>query len=319
MITLSRLSAPRFWLVLATLAFIGAVIPSGFWLLATSLNQEDVLAAADWTRCVLLVVGVTAVAAYFSPAIRAVLVSKTLVFILPFVSILLFMLFKRSAGDENELYLAVVREDSVVEYATAALFLISTPIFMLGAAASWKCRLTGAAIFQVATAALMMFMGLEEISYGQRIFGIETPQEIASDNTQGELNLHNLSSLKWIMQDLAPGWIIQWGVLGWLALIVLRLAFDQRSTVLRTAELMLPPWYVFPYFIPFGLWAYHSFWGIWTSAIWQDQEITEMYLALAFLAFSLASAHRLAEWRASDQAPAGQESGVEVATGGRSN
>ena len=39
----------------------------------------------------------------------------------------------------------------------------------------------------------MPFFGAgEEISWGQRIFGIETPEAFAEHNRQGETNLHNL-------------------------------------------------------------------------------------------------------------------------------
>jgi hypothetical protein len=40
------------------------------------------------------------------------------------------------------------------------------------------------------------FMGGEEISWGQRIFHIQEPASLASANTQGELNLHNLAALQ---------------------------------------------------------------------------------------------------------------------------
>ena len=39
---------------------------------------------------------------------------------------------------------------------------------------------------------LFFFGGGEEISWGQRIFNIAEPQTLAQQNTQGELNIHNL-------------------------------------------------------------------------------------------------------------------------------
>ncbi|GAB4399852.1 MAG: hypothetical protein OHK003_24770 [Anaerolineales bacterium] len=42
--------------------------------------------------------------------------------------------------------------------------------------------------------AFLYFFGAgEEISWGQRIFGIEEPASLAEQNTQGELNIHNLA------------------------------------------------------------------------------------------------------------------------------
>ena len=39
----------------------------------------------------------------------------------------------------------------------------------------------------------MFFAGMEEISWGQRIFGIETPEFLARYNRQGEIGLHNIA------------------------------------------------------------------------------------------------------------------------------
>src|SRR5215210_1920225 len=45
--------------------------------------------------------------------------------------------------------------------------------------------------------AILFFVAFgEEISWGQRIFGIETPESLEGLNDQGETNLHNLSTSK---------------------------------------------------------------------------------------------------------------------------
>lgn len=41
---------------------------------------------------------------------------------------------------------------------------------------------------------LFLLVALEEISWGQRIFGVETPDFLTSRNLQKETNLHNLES-----------------------------------------------------------------------------------------------------------------------------
>ena len=38
-----------------------------------------------------------------------------------------------------------------------------------------------------------IFVGGEEISWGQRIFGVATPEALRTSNVQGEMNLHNLT------------------------------------------------------------------------------------------------------------------------------
>jgi hypothetical protein len=131
-------------------------------------------------------------------------------------------------------------------------------------------------------------MGLEEVSYGQRIFGFATPADIAADNIQNEFNFHNRASLKWIAEDIAPGVIIRWGLFGWILVAVGELLRRLPETWRRTIRLLFPPWFIAPSFLPFAIWAYHSWipW-LWPTAIWQDQEPAECFLAFAFLAFSV--------------------------------
>lgn len=44
-----------------------------------------------------------------------------------------------------------------------------------------------------------MVIGGDEISWGQRYFGIVTPESIAEQNRQGELTLHNLHAVEWLV------------------------------------------------------------------------------------------------------------------------
>ncbi len=80
------------------------------------------------------------------------------------------------------------REDGVVEYATAILLFVAC-LALLGHAR----RNTGRVRWLVAFYALAFFFAAgEEISWGQRIFGIESTEFFTENNYQGETNLHNL-------------------------------------------------------------------------------------------------------------------------------
>jgi hypothetical protein len=198
--------------------------------------------------------------------------------------------YKDFAGPENAIYISMVREDSLVEYLTALFFLGAAIFSGLLAIRLGKNKLALACLFFTVMAGLTLFMGLEEISYGQRIFGIETRPEMAADNTQGELNLHNLRSMKWVAEDIAPGIIIKWGLFGWVA-VALTTFFPASARRLKLlVKLAFPPWYVAPYFLPFAAWAYKfSYPWLWPTAVWQDQEPAEMFLGLGFFVFCAAS------------------------------
>jgi hypothetical protein len=76
-------------------------------------------------------------------------------------------------------------EDGFFEYLTAALFLGSAFYFT-------RAFLKTKNIFFLLLG-LLFFAGFgEEISWGQRIFHVETPEYFEQNNVQGELTLHNL-------------------------------------------------------------------------------------------------------------------------------
>jgi hypothetical protein len=90
--------------------------------------------------------------------------------------------------------------------------------------------------------ALLFFFGAgEEISWGQRIFGVATPADLAGINTQGETNLHNLGLFQ-LSQFLSMNTLFDlfWFLFA-VALPVLVLAFPRiRSWVRRLAPVV--PW-----------------------------------------------------------------------------
>jgi hypothetical protein len=86
-------------------------------------------------------------------------------------------------------YQRFIIEDGYIEQATA-LILLATSILCLYRAFTLKQRLPVA--FYAATALLFFFGFGEEISWGQRIFGFGTPEELQKINTQQEFNFHNI-------------------------------------------------------------------------------------------------------------------------------
>ncbi len=86
----------------------------------------------------------------------------------------------------------LVVEDGFVEWLTVVA-LVSSAVLML--ARAWRLRAVRSAIFLLVTvmaAAVFLFGAGEEISWGQRIFSVETPEWFEARNKQKEMNLHNL-------------------------------------------------------------------------------------------------------------------------------
>ncbi|MDN5216758.1 hypothetical protein QQ020_32105 [Fulvivirgaceae bacterium BMA12] len=89
-----------------------------------------------------------------------------------------------------ELFISYVKEDRYIENLTA-LVLFAASFHFLWKAIKAKNKLLK--ISCVLLFLLFLFGGGEEISYGQRIFGFDTPSDYAEINGQGEVTVHNLN------------------------------------------------------------------------------------------------------------------------------
>ncbi|KAA5541686.1 hypothetical protein [Adhaeribacter rhizoryzae] len=87
------------------------------------------------------------------------------------------------------LFQRYIAEDGYIEYLTA-FFLLFTSFTCLYKAFHTRNKI---AVAFFCLAALLFFFGFgEEISWGQRVLGFETPEKIKMANSQQEFNLHNL-------------------------------------------------------------------------------------------------------------------------------
>jgi hypothetical protein len=80
----------------------------------------------------------------------------------------------------------LTEEDNLFEWLTAIAFLLASVFFL---ATFIKTR----NLFFLIIAVTMFLCFGEEISWGQRIFGFITPENLKEINVQGEFNMHNIS------------------------------------------------------------------------------------------------------------------------------
>jgi hypothetical protein len=105
--------------------------------------------------------------------------------------IIIYALYLRFLPDE-EAFQQLVREDGFVEYTTVFFLFLSSMVcvyraFLYRSAKNYTGVLTWALL-----AFLFFFAAGDEISWGQRIFGIESSDFFLTHNKQAETNLHNL-------------------------------------------------------------------------------------------------------------------------------
>ena len=152
-------------------------------------------------------------------------------------------------------------------------------------------------ILYLAFAAVVMLAALEEISWGQRIFGIETPDTLMEINTQQEISLHNL---KPVQSKLHLAYIL----VGLFCFAGWRLMKLPQINGIKFAEFIIPDKAVRFYFLPvFVVYTYSDYIGnrLWNLTgnmafrvqtennilLWRDQEPAELFLTMGFLMFAL--------------------------------
>jgi hypothetical protein len=174
------------------------------------------------------------------------------------------------------------REDGPIEYAGFACFLVAS---MLAFVIAWQVRRTRRSAFAAAAlAAVLLFAAGEEISWGQRLFDLETPEVLVDGNRQDELNLHNLDGLQ------------QKAVLGQLAIA--------GAGVLLAWYVRRPwAWSGLPFFAGYLL--YRGSRGVAAAAGWapagRNSEAAELMLALGLLVLTTHLAMTLRRRRLADE------------------
>ncbi|MGR3248773.1 MAG: hypothetical protein ACU0HS_09300 [Paracoccus sp. (in: a-proteobacteria)] len=133
-------------------------------------------------------------------------------------------------------YVYLISEDKIGEYATSVAFAAAGGVFL--ASGLKTTRLDRSFLLLLALACI--FVAGEEISWGQRIFGIDTPELLRSVNRQGEITLHNIGPLQGADFHEVAGVLLQ----------VLMLASALRARLPRRLawvdRLSLPPLSLWP-------------------------------------------------------------------------
>ncbi len=268
--------------------------------LAAALTLNHIVVDAFWVRNVGSDPGQTARISFVvrflllvsATSIGTVLLSflKTKVFriysfVFPLMSLAAVALYKAEFGLRDPPYLWFVHEDGPVEYLSSLVSILGAAVSARAAAVSFRRRLWFVCAFASAFALVMLFIGLEEISYGQRIFRFATPQDLHVINRQHEFNLHNITSVEWFTLVMAPMIVSAYGLCGWPASQVLKFLFPHLARD-HHISLIFPPWYTSSFFVPLSIYWYTIHYsGV--NFVYQDQEPAELFMVIGLFLTAL--------------------------------
>ena len=170
-------------------------------------------------------------------------------------------------------YVYFVHEDGLVENSTAAAFAVAAVLLL------WESRRSAHFLRRsllIAVAAAALFVAGEEISWGQRIFGIDTPDGLSAINDQGEINFHNIEGVNQLPKYRPFGGVLLLGLVANIALQLLRRRRD-IAPFIRALPLLQPA--VVPLLLL-------TIWTLLFMPFVRSDELGECLLSLCLLAWA---------------------------------
>ncbi len=214
--------------------------------------------------------------------------TKIVLLLLPILMMLVFLALKIFRNAQN---IRIIQEDALLENLQ---FLAYGAGGLIAIAAGFAARRRGMRFESAVLLFLglgLLFAGLEEINWGQRIFKIKTPAYFQRHNEQQEMNLHNLAPVHNRLHKL---YVLAGSLLAffWIPAMGLRRSRILGGRLKAAAGRLAPPWYLMTFFLPVVL--FYSFTLKFPAVIqsarfllWRDQETTETLLALGLLALAV--------------------------------
>lgn len=242
----------------SNLAFFGALLLAGFSLAIMLMERfygfqyvEQAL-SLSYSRIFYLSLAASVFVAYAQSFYLSKKVIKIAVFSLPlFLTLMAFFIYIRN----NQFFRLIIEDDHLVEYSQFFLLLFSSVVCLFLKKYWWsKERFLGILFLFLAIG--LFFVAGEEISWGQRLLKIQTPEQLAEINMQDELTVHNIGFIFGYVYRayMLIGFV---GSTAWLFFKLLKKHFSVK--VKRILANIIPDWYLSPYFAVAFFYNYERF------------------------------------------------------------
>ena len=189
---------------------------------------------------------------------------------------LLLVVFAVIFTIDRRVYMQLILEDALVEWLTF-VFLFLSGLLSFFIATRIRKRTHRYHWFFIAFSLFCILASLEEISWGQRVFGIRSPEFFFWNSDNGEMNVHNVMQ-KWyeIKTKHITGWSL---FLYGTCLPMLALNHRIRSLFERIRFVVPPPVLAFSFFIAALMMI--------DRPTGKEEEIGELFFGLCFFLFML--------------------------------
>lgn len=208
---------------------------------------------------------------------------KIFIFLFPITLFFVFILMKIFW---NDVYTLIIQEDAVLENIQAVLYFTSSIIAFILSTKFLRNKMTVNGVLYRILAIGLLFVFIEEISWGQRIFNLVNPIYFEQHNVQKEISLHNLDAVQSKLHKMYI-FVGAGGSFSWIftALFLSKM----KATYRRIIIFAVPSWFISSYFFfvffIYTLYDYmiHPYPG--GFFVWRDQEACELLLSLGFFSF----------------------------------
>lgn len=194
---------------------------------------------------------------------RVILFSPFVIFALLFpVSLWPFNIFKE-----------LIKEDRAIENLQFVILALGGSYSAWASYRFWQAKqFWHGLIFSFVALGLLLVAG-DEISWGQRLFGLSTPEKLSAINRQEELTFHNIYAIEWLV------------IYGYVGISLFGLFSRNLSELikpLRKYSLYLPAQQLFGYFLFAAIFFVQQLrieWGIWHS--WSEPAELAIYTGIS--------------------------------------
>ncbi|MBU2885494.1 hypothetical protein KO507_06945 [Gilvimarinus agarilyticus] len=204
------------------------------------------------------------------------------------------------------IYKYFIREDSFSEYLQSFNYFIAGVCSIYMSVLAIKHRLLVVGFLFIFLGVGLLFVSLEEISWGQRIFEISTAEYFQKNNVQNELTIHNLNTIQSYLRHAYIA-ISAYGAFSWVfgSLILSRWKLSYKNAL----NYVVVDWFLAPYFfVCFSIYTFLHYIRVymfsngmgmdlgeefWFFLHWRDEEHGELFLSYGFLFFVFVSFFKL--------------------------